>query len=83
MKRVRICPSQGETAVGTVIETADGVPIHGVTEINVRFRADAPIEAEVSVRADLDEVWALPWMSEESFLRAAERYSYRVEKQEQ
>lgn len=87
---VRICVppvSEGpQSAVGTTVYTESGAEIKGITSINVRLSPDAAIIAELDmgVLVDLpDDVWAIPFMSEESFLQAAKHYGYEVKKAEE
>lgn len=68
------------TAMGTKFTTADGIEIGGITSASVIFKPDAFVQAEITVMASIDEVWAEPFMSEASFLEAAKRYGYTVSK---
>lgn len=67
------------SGVGTKVYS-DGREVKGVQCISVKICADSFTEVELTVSADLEETWALPFMSEESFLAAAKRYGYEVKK---
>lgn len=83
---IRIIPPKAEDGrvplgIGTRILNADGSEIEGITRVSLSFSPDEVVEAEVTVLADAAEAWALPFMSEQAFLEAAQRYGYRVEKE--
>lgn len=83
--RVKIKPPDaGEFAqlgAGTKM-TVNGVTFDAF-RATVTFAPDEIVSAEITVPVEIEEVWALPFMSEESFLKAADRYGYRVEKYQQ
>lgn len=87
MSAVRIVPPSKDgklhSGLGTQIYTQDGQELKGVTSITVHIQPNEFVTAELAVLAHLEEVWALPFMSEESFLAAARRYGYTVEKVEE
>lgn len=67
---------------GVVVEH-DGKPIDLIRSMTIVLEPGNAVAAEVTM--DLlptieGDVWAQPWMSEESFLAAAERYGYTVTK---
>lgn len=69
------------TGRNTVVLNQSGEEIEGITGIKLDFRVDSFVSAEVTVVANMDSpVWAMPFMSEESFLRAASKYGYEVKK---
>ena len=85
MKPIKIIPPKpredGNGAIGYDTKIySEGHEVHGITGLNVEIDPDSLIRARITVQAQLDEVWALPFMSEESFLAAAERYGYEVKK---
>lgn len=87
MQAVHIVPAktpEGKVGggFGTKIFTGDGEELNCVLAATVRIEPGSFIEAEMTVVAHMEEVWALPFMSEESFLAAAERYGYEVKKKE-
>lgn len=69
------------TGIGTQVFTENGDPVTGVQSVSVHFRVDEVVTAEITVAAQMEEVWAQPFMSEESFLDAAQRYGYTVQKE--
>ena len=85
MTPIRIVPPKpredGKGALGTPTKVySEGHEVHGVTGLDIAISPDSIITATVTMHAQLEEVWALPFMSEESFLAAAERYGYEVKK---
>lgn len=62
------------------LETVNGEPLDHVKSVSVHYRLNEVVTAEITVAAHMEEVWALPFMSEQSFLDAAKRYGYKVEK---
>lgn len=60
--------------------TEDGSEVQGVSGVDICIRPGQAVIAEMTVLAALDDVWAQPFMSEQSFLEAAKRYGYRVTK---
>lgn len=53
---------------------------HCVTEAVIKIAPDRFVEIELSGMALLEEVNGLPFMSEEAFVQAAERYGYEIQK---
>lgn len=72
--------NKAQSAIGTTFFTESGEEITGVISAKVTFSAEEIVTAEITVSAHMNEVWALPFMSEESFLAAAKRYGYEVTK---
>lgn len=74
-------PMKGHGTLGTgtkILDTAGR--LLAVTRATVTFDPNEYVMAELTVLANVEEVWAYPFMSEDSFLEAAKRYGYKVEK---
>lgn len=82
MDIVKIVPSGDGMARSTKVFTKDGSEIPGILQMTITFDPNNFVEAEMTLIASMEETWALPFMSEASFLVAAERYGYRVEKKD-
>lgn len=75
-------------ALGTKVFIG-GDEVKDITALDVRFRPDETVVAEITLFdrvasgfpvGEVPDIWALPFMSEESFFQAAKRYGYEVEK---
>lgn len=86
MNLIKIVPpaptGEAQTGMGTQVFDAAGKPVDGVKAIKVILGVDELLTAEISVLCEMAEVWAEPWMSEEAFLMAADRYGYIVTKRD-
>lgn len=72
---------RAQIADATKFINEDGSEIKGVVRAVVDFSVNNLVTAEITVHPLVEDVWAQEFMSEESFLIAAERYGYRVEKE--
>lgn len=80
---LRIVPgaSDGEPVLGVGAKVFNGDrEVGGIARIVVTIAPDELVRAELTAMPTFDEIWAEPFMSEESFLAAAERYGYEVRK---
>ncbi|MEM7778196.1 MAG: hypothetical protein AAF732_21640 [Pseudomonadota bacterium] len=76
---IKITPPKGfGSGASTKLTNEEGDPIKGVRSVIVKLDPENIVTAEVTVSAQMEEVWALPFMSEESFFEAAKRYGYVV-----
>lgn len=83
MSHIKITPPEpGAIGSGTRITTQDGREIDGVRRAVVEFAPGDLVTAEITASVDVDEIWALPFMSEESFIAAADRYGYEIRKKD-
>jgi len=84
MELVKIVPPEkvGKLQPGhsTKLVTESGEELAFVSRCVVTFEPESLVTAELTMAVACEEVWALAVMSEASFLEAAKRYGYRVEK---
>ena len=84
MELVKIVPPEpvGKLHAGrdTKLLTENGDELPFVSRCVVTFEPESIVTAELTMAVACEEVWALAFMSEASFLEAAKRYGYQVRK---
>jgi hypothetical protein len=71
-----------QLGMGTTVFDEAGIEIEEIIDLTIRIAIDEVVTAKVTVGAQMSEVWARPFMSEASFLDAAEVYGYTVKKKD-
>lgn len=67
---------------GTRVEMG-GCEVAYVAGVTIRIAPDDVIRAELTMCVAIDEVWALPVLSEESMIAAADYWGYEVRKRDE
>lgn len=84
MTLVKVVPPENtgklQSGHSTKLLTESGEELPHVSRCVITLEPKSVVTAEVTMAVACEEVWALAIMSEASFLEAAKRYGYTVEK---